>query len=242
MVLDYFINTIWPFIINWLAMPTISVAAVWAFIKFRIEHRFENKLAKELEDHKASLEDRKFQALHELDILLAKKNRWHEKEYEVLFGTWSRLIEANDELKKFVSVMKTHPDLSKKTESELKTFSTTNAFSEQEAKHLIESSDPNKAFSQIIDFRNMKEAYEAFSNFYKYYRAHQIFITPEIKEKFEAADNLIWEIYVDREISLAENDMKIWREANRSLKQKLPPLIKAIENETQALLFPKATA
>lgn len=69
----------------------VSGAVGAALFRFLGKRWLENIFSKDLEAFKA-------QKIHEFDLLLTRKTRWHEKEYEVLSQLWGLLIAARDKL------------------------------------------------------------------------------------------------------------------------------------------------
>lgn len=219
-------------VITWVAS---GATGAFFLIKFWGEKWIENKFLKELELFKA-------QKLHELNLLLTRKTKWHEKEHEVLSESWKKLIKAHESLQVAISFFRQCPDLNEYSVEELERFMNDHQLSNREKAFMKDSrKDYTSAFSKILDHRTLNDAKAAFREFHTYFEENKIFLRPHIKEKFLTVDDHIWSAWVSWKMELRgtrrEEDlgMVAFEKENNEIK----PLIKDIENIIQKELFPE---
>lgn len=217
-----------------LSLLFIGAAGAGGFIKLWGQKWIENKFTKDLETFKA-------QKLHEFNLLLTRKTKWHEKEHEVLSLAWQKLVQAHTSLKEAISMFKQYSDLNNMSEEEVEEFLESNDFSDDEKKHLRKSKkNYNIAFSEILDHRALKKAHKSFLEFHTYFDENRIFLRPHVKEKFQKADDYIWSAWVSQKMSLRAPESKrdFGMEAFETENKKLKPLVEDIEDCIQKELFP----
>lgn len=212
----------------------VSGAAGAALFRFFGGKWVENIFAKDLEGFKA-------QTLHEFDLLLTRKNKWHEKEHEVLSKCWIKLVNAHRKLKQAMMSFREMPDLDRMSEQDLRSFAQRNNLSEYESEYLLSQKDKMQAYSKILDMRDLNSAHTAFVEFHTYFEDNKIFLSPDIKDKFLAADDYIWSAWVSQKMSTKPYNTKIdyYMKAYDTENEKIKPLILEIELLLQEKLFPK---
>lgn len=220
--------------IRQLIIPSLSGAlSAILFIKFIGKQWIANKFAKDLEFFKT-------QKLHEFDLLLTRKAKWHEAEHEVLSMSWRKLILAHIALKQAISMLRHLPDLDRMESNELEIFLAKGDFCDDEKVYLRNSKGKISAYSHILDVRALTKAQKEFQEFHTYYDENRIFLRPHIKEKFERVDDYIWSAWVFRKMSVdcSDGERDSLREAYDLEDKKIRPLIKDIESIIQSELFP----
>jgi len=204
-------------------------------IKFGGQKWIENKFQKDLELFKT-------QTLHEFELLLTRKTKWHEKEHEVLSVSWQKLIKSHTALKQAISMFREIPNLEEMSDDKLQKFFDASDFSINEKSYILDQGKDSigKAYLHILDRRDLYKAHEEFLEFHTYFEENKIFLRPHIKEKFLKIDDYIWSAWVSRKISLggrkSADDLHI--EAFNEEQKKIKPLIAEIEETIQKELFP----
>lgn len=218
--------------ITWVAS---GAGGAFLLMKFWGKKWIENRFLKDLELFKV-------QKLHEFNLLLTRKTKWHEKEHEVLSESWKKLTKAHTSLKMAISAFRSFPDLNRCSDEELERFMNDNQLSNSEKAFMKDSSaDYVSAFSKILDHRALNEANAVFSEFHTYFEENKIFLRPHIKEKFLTVDDHIWSAWVSQKMELRGTRSKrdFGMEAFEKEDKEIKPLIKDIENIIQKELFPE---
>lgn len=213
----------------------LSVAgAAFLLVQFGAQKWIENRFAKNLEAYKA-------QKLHEFDILLTRKIKWHEKEHEVLSMCWNKAILAQGALKRAISVLREYEDLNKLSAEEFENFLERSDLSEDNKEFISSySNGRNQAYVKVLDHVDLVSAQQLFIDFNKYFEENRIFLRPHIKSKFEKLNEHIWSAWVSRKMSIRTPESKtdFWVKAHDTEKKEIAPLIKEIEDAIQQELFP----
>ncbi len=217
--------------------------ATIAYFIFKVlgEKWIENKFALNLESYRAiqaqSLEEAKLK----LSIYMTRQLKLHEKEYEVFPLVWEKLNEAHICLKRATGVFREHPDLDRMDESTLKKWIDRTDMSENEKDMIFESNDRNRSYSDILDWRDLQRAHTAFVDFHEYLEKNRIFLSPELKEKFDQIDSFIWRAWVAKKMDTkrSNTDKDYLMEAWDIEEKSITPLRLEIEKLVQDKLFPK---
>lgn len=208
-----------------------GAGGAFLLIKFGGKKWIENIFSKNFEAFKA-------QKLHEFDLLLTRKTRWHEKEHEVLSTLWIKLMDAYNALKRSIGMLRESPDLDGMVEQDFSGFLEGNDFSDSERKFLKSEENKNRAYSRILDFRDLNQANKLFLEFHSYFENNRIFLSPDIKDKFAKVDDYIWSAWVDRKIGMDDRKISFTIDANKTRKEDIEPLMNEIDILIQKKLFP----
>lgn len=229
-------ETIFGFIGKLIIYGGGTVAIAYGFFVFLGKKWIENKFATKLEEYKISqnkeLEDFKYK----INTLFNRVLKIHEKEYEVLPVAWAKLHEAKDHISSLVSPLQSYPDFSRLNEGETKTILKDYNWEDHEVEKLISSPDKNKFFQERIFWHRIAEAKTKFSDFHKYIVRNRIFLSEELKEQFNKADDLMWDVLVSREVGQGAKDYKMIHESYKKLKENIEVIISAIEKLVQERL------
>ena len=210
----------------------ISGAAGAASLRVFGGRWLENIFSKDLEAFKA-------QKLHEFDLLLTRKTKWHQVEHEVLSNSWIKLKNAQNKLKQAIPILRRNRDFTYMNDLELQNSTNRLNFTEDEKDFFLNQADKNKAYERIMDFRSLIDAQEAFSDYRTYFEENRIFLSPEVKQKFLEVSNYIISASVSIEMSLEiNNDLSSLIQAYKTENEKVTPLIDEIESIIQKNLFP----
>lgn len=159
--------------------------------KYLGQNWIKHQLAKDLELAKA-----------EISLLSSRRMELHDKEYEVFPELWARLIKASNSLSASIASFKTMPDFSRMSDGDIREWADHRDLTEEEKSYFFESPDKVKAFDRIIEFRNIHEAEKCFDEFRQYLQANRIFLSPEIKEKFDQIEALLRKSWAAKKVDL----------------------------------------
>lgn len=198
-----------------------AVVAVLLF-QFLGKTWIQNFLAKDLEAAKA-----------EIAVMAAKQLKFHDQEYFVLPQIWEKLCTANASLGAAVVSFRQIPDLNKYSSDELAEWISSSDLSSDERNYIIKEADKFRAYSRILDFRDIARAHADYIAFRDFFRANRIFLHEEISDILDKANNLIWRVWVDKKMDLesissgGKRDFML--EAYNNYEKELRPLLSEIE-------------
>jgi hypothetical protein len=209
--------------------------AIVAFALFRFLGKswIQNEFSKDLEVAKA-----------EISLLTARRLKLHDREYEVFPEAWSKLNRASESLGRAIASFRTMPDLKRMDAEELSGWIERSDLSAGERDFLLKEHDKNRALSRIMDVRGVSDAHKHFSEFHLYIHENRIFLSPDLKEKIDEIDQLMWSSWVSKSMDLdgygRDEGKSYIADAWSIYQDKVVPLKKEIEALVQAKLFPDA--
>ncbi|MBI5469443.1 MAG: hypothetical protein HY891_09960 [Deltaproteobacteria bacterium] len=213
-------------------------AAVIAFglFVFLGKKWIENKFATKLEEYKSAQNRELEDFRYKINTLFNRVVKIHEKEYEVLPEAWAKLHDAKDYISGLVNLFQTYPDFSRLKEAEIKSILRDYKWKDHQIDELIGADDKNKHFQDRIFWQRLGEARLKFSDFHCYIVRNRIFLSEELKEQFNKADELMWDVLATREVGEEAKDYKMIRESYKKLKENVDLIIIAIEKLVQKRL------
>jgi hypothetical protein len=213
-----------------------AVGIAYALFVFLGKKWIENKFATKLEEYKSEQKRELENVRYKINTLFNRVTKIHEKEYEVLPTAWSKLHDAKDHISSLVSPLQTYPDFSRLKEAEIKSILKGYKWDDHQIDDLISANDKNEHFQKRIFWQHLGEARVKFSDFHNYIVRNRIFLSEELKEQFNKADDLMWDALVTREVGEEAKDHKMIYESYKKLKENIDLLITTIEKLVQERL------
>lgn len=210
-----------------------SALVALALFKYFGKSWIKHQLAKNLEHAKA-----------EISLLSTRRMKLHDKEYEVFPELWARLIKASNSLSASIMSLKTMPDFSRMSDEDIREWVDHRDWTEEEKSYFFKTQDKVKALDRIIEVRNIHEAEKYFYEFRQYLQFNRIFLSPEIKEKFDQIEALLRKSWAAKKVDLdhrshtGKTDFLI--KALDLLEDEIKPLMKELEYLVQIKLFPES--
>lgn len=147
-----------------------------------------------------SLEHFRHEKLRELESLRAdlntKLNRsaiLNEREFEVLPQAYRMLAEAHGEVARFTGPLQTYADVDRMSQAQLDELLEREQFSSFEKAQICSSTPRSKAYQDLVFWKRYNSANEPYRNFNNYLITNSIFIDDELRLKFEAVRDLMFE-------------------------------------------------
>jgi hypothetical protein len=191
----------------------------------------ENQLATKLEAAKS-----------EISLLAARKMKLHDREYIVFPDVWSKLNEAFVSVGKAQFSFRTPPSFDDMSEEKIIEWAEVSGLSKNEKDYLLEEKNKTKAYCRIFDRRDIRKAHADFSEFHNYLQCNRIFLSPDLKEKLDEIDDLLWSIWSRKNIvfeGYAESESNSFLlDAHSKYENEARPIMKEIEALVQEKLFP----
>ena len=173
---------------------------------------------------------------YEINALLSRVTKIHEKEFEVLPELWGRMHKALALSGRFVSMFQQYPDIKNMTDKQLDDFLNQSRLHDFEKEELKKSSDKQKYYQDRIFFHDLDAVKKSFAEFHTYLERNRIFLSQDLKEQFTKIDDIIWESLVDREVGHGAGDHSMWVDAYKRIKNEVNPIKEHIESLVQQRL------
>jgi hypothetical protein len=221
----------------WILVGKLLVAGgggavvAFAIFKFLGKGWIEHQLAKELETAKA-----------EISILAARRLKLHDREYVVFPELWDKLNRAFNSLDRAIISLRYVPIFWKMPEAKLNDWMDHSDLSDDEKSYFLSEEDKPRAYGKILDWRDLIDAQKYSIEFHTYFQSNRIFISPEIKDKFNQIDTLIHEALVAKKMDsngYSGESKNYLIEALDKFEKQVKPLMVDIESLVQTRLFPE---
>lgn len=213
-----------------------SAAIAYAIFLFLGKKWIENKFAERLEKYRHEQNKELEEVRYRINALFNRITKIHEKEIEVLPEAWSRLHQVLSLLSQLTSPLQKYPDLNRMTDPQLKEFLNQSRLHDFEKEEIIKVSDKVKYYTDQIFWHDLYDVKMAFSNFHNYIEINRVFLSNDLKEQFTKIDDVMWNSLLEREIGHGAGDGKMWREANKRIRDEVVPLRDKIEELVQERL------
>ncbi|MDD5765878.1 MAG: hypothetical protein PHW79_06505 [Candidatus Marinimicrobia bacterium] len=213
-----------------------AVGLAYGLFIFLGKKWIENKFATRLEEYKLAHDRELEDVRYRINTLFSRVTKIHEKEYEVLPMAWAKLHDGRDHISSLVSPFQQYTDLDRLKEYEIRKILTSYKWDNDHINDLMIAPDKNKYFQEKIFWYRLNEARSKFSDFHIYITRNRIFLSQELKEHFNKADNLLWDSLVMREAGETVKDFKMIYDSYKKIKENIDIVISTIEKLVQERL------
>jgi hypothetical protein len=207
----------------------IAYAAFTFFGKKWIENLFQKKIELYKHEQAKEIEHLKYQ----INSLLNRVTKIHEKEFEVLPAAWNKLYDALEMSSSFTSTFQQYPDLDRFSPDELSKFVTDCKLHEFQKNELLKSENKTEYYREKIFFHDLSEARKIYSEFHKYITRNRIFLSSDLRMNFQKIDGILSESLLKKEIGEEAKDYKMIVQAHRDIRNQVSEIIETIENLVQ---------
>jgi hypothetical protein len=218
-----------------------AVALAYVVFMFLGKKWIESKFDEGFATFKHAQEQELERYRHQVNILLSRVTKIHEKEIEVLPELWHKLQTALGNVASLTSQLQTYPDFQFMNQDDFNEFLKTSRLSENDKKVLANSLDRNAFYQKTIFWYNFQEAQSSVQEFRSFMIYNRIFLSKDLKVEFEKIDKLLSRALTTREIGERAHDYNMISEAYKDLGQEAETIVERIENLVQERLeFTKA--
>jgi len=177
--------------------------AYWLFKLFSdkwLTAKFSERLADYKHAQQKELEDVRF----EINKLMDRTVKLHQREFEALPEVWSRLVDAHGLSVGVLSVFQQYPDLARMNEVQLNGFLADSPLKEYQKEELKLADDKNKYYQDAINWHRFFELRKSCQEYHQHRLKYGIFVLPGIHGKFEYMEHLLWGAIVEHHFYLQD--------------------------------------
>ena len=219
---------------------TLTGLALWLFKLFG-EKWLNSKFAERLEafkhDQQKEIEHLRF----EINKLLDRTTKLHQREFEILPRTWSLLSKCYHSVRAVTAGLQSYPDISIMSTPRLEEFLSKCPLENWQKDELRNASDRNRYYQDAIFWHHAGIARKACRKSAVYLDRNGIFMPPALKEKFHIISELAWATFVEHEMNKAHDLRPMQRDALKKFLKDGEPLMKELEGEVQKRLWGSET-
>jgi hypothetical protein len=212
------------------------VAIAYGFFIFLGKKWIENQFQRRLESYKHEKNKEIENLKYQINLLLSRVTKIHDKEFAVLPEAWNKLYDALELISWFTSPFQQYPDFDNLSEDELSYLVNSCPLKEFQKKELLESKKKTQYYSDTIFWINLAKSQDVYSAFHNFITRNRIFLSPDLREKFMEVDGILWDSLLKKEIGKDAKDSKMAIEAYRDIKNRVTPIIADIETLVQKRL------
>ncbi len=211
----------------------IAYAIFRVFGEKWLSNKFEERLAAYKHAQQKELEQLRF----EINTLMDRTVKFHQKEFDVIPEAWGLLNDAFNIVRPVSLGFQSYPDVNKLTDDQFAHLLDNSSFSDWEKSELKAASDKTRYYGNRLSFHKLADASACFNKFHDYFSRKSIFIPESIKYKFEAFDSLLYAALVEHQISLESREMGQQFAHGEELHKTGAVLLKSLEQDVRARLW-----
>jgi hypothetical protein len=197
----------------------------------------ESKFAERLESlkHVQQLEIEKLRL--EINTLLDRTVKLHQREFDVLPEAWGLLTDAFAEVHNVGLGIVQYDDVNRMNEEHLEEFLKNCHLMEWQKTELRAARDKTRYYGDAIAWRNLGEARRSYGKFHLYFQKNGIFIQEKLKSQFLSLGLLLRQVLAEREVSMNHPQTANKFEKGMELHESGQKLLNALEAEVQNRLW-----
>ena len=178
-----------------------AVAIAYGAFRLLATKWLDSKFAQQLEAFKHAQAQELKELEFRINALFDRRKRLHDREYEVVPEAWAKLNDAYWKAMAVVSPFQSYPDLERMSDPHLKAFVATCRLNDWEKQELLAAPKKNEYYQQHIFWHDIGAAKSATRECHVYLSKNGIFLSSDLKAKFQGIDDLVWSGLTDRETS-----------------------------------------
>lgn len=184
-------------------LAAITYAIFKTFSERWLNAKFEERLVAYKHAQQTELEHLRL----EINSLLDRNVKLHQKEFEILPQAWSLFNDAFW-LIKDIWGFRTYPDLNTFSEAHLEEFLKGKQLTNTQQDEIRNASDKTREYIRFAEWDEIKEAMKLYSEWKKFYLKNGIFIPVSIKNSFNELDELIRGALVEHKIRIEDRNSR----------------------------------
>ena len=229
-------EVIFEFIGEVVAVGGAAAVIAYGIFVFFGKKWLETKFSERLEAYKHKQNKELEEVRYKINAQFNRISKIHEKEMEVLPEAWHKLHYALGKIQYFTSPLREYQDLDRLTEEQLEAFLDSSKFHDWEKNELRKTEGKLEYYQERIFYHELAEAKKASSEFHNYIVENSIFLSQDIKERFIAIDDALWDSLMDKETNHESKGWGVKRKSYSQVKKDIAPLTREIESLVQKRL------
>ncbi|MDJ0946494.1 MAG: hypothetical protein QNJ30_23835 [Kiloniellales bacterium] len=219
-----------------LSATSIVGVAYWLFRLFS-DKWLTAKFAERLEVHKHAQQKELENIRFEINKLMDRTVKLHQREYDALPEAWSLLVDAHGITKAAISPLQKFPDVSRMNQAQLDLLLSESSLPKWEVAELKVAKDKNRYYQDAQNWHMTTNALDAAQKFHIFRLKNRIFLLPQINKKLEMIDDLIFKAIVERQLQLQEESYPKKNEARQKLEDEGEEIMKELAIDIQDRLW-----
>lgn len=212
----------------------ISLAIFKGFGEKWLDGKFAKRMAVFHHEHERELERLRF----EINSLMDRKLKLHQKEFDVLPEAWARLNEANTQAHSVTSSMKQFPMLDGMDDADAMEFlDNESSFFDFQKKSIIDSRERDKEYMALSARYEFSNAMTVLREYDVYFGKNGIFIPESLTVKFNRVSELIHGALIEYEMYVLGKITPHCQDERKLFRKDGPEILKSLESDIQVRLW-----
>jgi hypothetical protein len=196
--------------------------------------KFDERLAAHKHAQQRELEQLRF----EINALMDRTVKLHQREFDVIPEAWSRLNDAFHATEPVGLGFHQYPDVNRMTRAQFEGLLERSDLQDWEKAELREADDKTAYYSRATARIAVWKAHQVCSEFAIYFAKNGIFMPEPMKAKFKAIEEVLWAAVVERRLYIQHPELEGNPfEKGSVLHQQGPAMLRALEADVQARLW-----
>lgn len=210
--------------------------AYWLFKHFA-DKWLTAKFAERLEDYRHAQQKELENIRFEINKLMDRTVKLHQREYDALPEAWSLLVDAHGITKAAISPSQQYANVQIMNDVQLDEFLSESSLPKWEKAALKAADNKNQYYQDAQNWRMTSNALDASGEFHLFRLKNGIFMLPEIQEKLELIDDLIFKAIVERQLHLRDKSYPRENEARQRLEDEGEGIMKNLAGDIRDRLW-----
>ena len=210
-----------------LSATSIVGIAYWLF-RLSSDKWLTTKFAERLEAHKHAQQKELENIRFEINKLMDRTVKLHQREYDALPEAWSLLVDAHGITKAAISPFQQYADVARMNQAQLDVLLSESSLPEWEKAGLKVAEDKNQYYQGAQNWQRATNALDAVQKFHIYRLKNGIFLLPELNDKLEMIDDLMFKAIVERQLQLQEKSYPKKNEARKKFDEEGEGIMKEL--------------
>jgi len=218
-----------------------AIALAYAVFMFLGKKWIESKFDERFATFKHAQEQELERYHHQVNILLSRVTKIHEKEIEILPELWQKLQDALGNVSSLTSRLQYYPDFQYMSQETFEEFLKDSKLNDADKKQLVSAPDKNEFYKKTIFWYNLRDAKASVREYRNFMAYNRIFLSKDLKLEFEKIDELLAQALANRETGELARNYDMISEAYKILDKEAETIVERIESLVQERLeFTKA--
>jgi len=203
-----------------------------------LDSKFDERLQALRHLHGKEIEQLKFR----ISTLLDRATKLHQREFDILPEAWSKLNDAFWATRGFVHPMQSFPNIDRMSGPQQASFIAACKLLDWQKVELSTAKDKNKDYQDKIFWHRLAEIQDKDREAYTFVVKNGIFINEEIRLKFSAIHDLVWNSLTEHKMNQEHNIRPLQREKIGKLLAEGEDQMKELERLVHVRLWPAESA
>jgi len=219
-----------------IASGAVSASIAYALFTWLGKTWIEQRFAQRLEAYKHEQARQLERFRYEINSLLSRITKIHEKEFEVLPVAWEKLNNALGYVAALVARLKTYPDFDRMSQPQFEEFLATCTLADFQKEELRRATNKFQYYSEAVFWRQLADSKSHLGDFHNYIVQNRIFLSADLRDRFTEIDDVLHKALIETEIGHGGMSQELVDRASAAIREQTSSKLAEIETLVQKRL------